>query len=407
MFCAECGKTIPESVKFCPACGTPVVANEAAAPPPPPPPVPPAPPIPPASAAYGGPLAYGAPPAYGPPPMPPRRRHPGLIPGIVTAVIVVAAALGVGLYVGLKSDDSGTSAVTTAVTVAATIPTAPPTTAPQSVTTESPATTSSLVTTSSEQTTTTEDAAAILTERAASWMDLLESIPGSGQDKTAAIEAFLTPKDKAQERAAQYQTDWSTPANPQDIIKTDSWDQIVNVLLDPDGARAVTIDTLKLVCRDGLTTRGLEALSWRLEGGEWLRTVEHEPLTSVDGPLVPFGRAIRVGTFLWSPETIHELKHLGVGEGPTAAGMFMSVEFFIKNEGQKAAIPGDYKVTAVDGTGKEYALSPKGEDWWSGDVDDRFVDFNAGESSYLWYTFDIPAGLDLQSVQFRIVLPTV
>ena len=363
MFCGKCGKAIPEGGKFCLRCGAPVYQG----------------------AVSQGAVSQGA--AAPPPPVPPHRRHPALIPGIVTTVIIVAAGLGLGLYFGINSDYFQSAGKTAGATVTADATTVPSATPPPGAATDS--------------------ATAALAARAAAWMDLLESIRVSGQDRTAEIAAFLTPKDQAGARAALYQTDWSTPPGPLDIIETNTWGEIASVLLDPDGSRAVTIGTLKLVCRDRLTTRGLEALSWKLDGGEWLRTVEHAPLTPVAGPLVPFGSAIRVGTILWSPETIHELKHLGEGEGPTAAGMFMTVEFFVENEGRQLAVPSDYQVTAVDKTGTEYTLSPKGEAWWSGDVEDRSAEVDAGDSSYLWYTFDIPTGLDLQSVQFRIMLPTV
>jgi hypothetical protein len=381
MFCAECGKTIPEGGRFCHECGRPVGVEAAA---PPPPPVPP------------------YPPAYSPPPVPPRRSHAGLIPGIVTAVIIVAAGLGVGLFFGLKGDDT-LPATTTAPTVAASITTAPPTT----TTTAAPSTTTSLVTTTSEQTTTTENATAILTQRAAVWMDLLESIPATGKDVTAQIAALLTPKDQAQARAAQYQTDWATPGDPQDIIKTDAWDQIAEVVLEPDGSRAITVATLKLACRDGLTTRGLEALTWRNDNGEWLRTISYEPLDPAEGQMVPLGRSMRAGDLFWSPDVIHELKHLGVGEGPTAKGMFMTVEFYVRNDGPNDVHPVGWQVFAVDGSGKVYGLSSIADEYWYNDLEARDVPLLPGESTWLWYTFEVPEGLDLQSVQFQVMLPGI
>jgi hypothetical protein len=123
-------------------------------------------------------------------------------------------------------------------------------------------------------------------------------------------------------------------------IKTDSWDKIVKVTVEPDDSHAVTMSTLKLECRDGLTTRGLEALSRQKDGGEWLRTTSYQPPTPVEAPLVPFGAAVRVGDLLWSPETLHEFQHLAASEGPTTSGMFMTVEFFVGNEGQNDVTPG-------------------------------------------------------------------
>ena len=339
-----------------------------------------------------------------PPPEPPRSR-PGLIPAIVAAAIIVAAGLGVGIYFGVTSGGPATqTASTTSATVARASTTIAPTTTTQ---TSAPATTTSLATTTSAPTTTTEDMRAVLALRSGAWMDLLESIPATGQDMTAQIAAFLTPKDQAQERAAKYQTDWSEPADPADIIETDFWDTIAQVMVEPDGSRAVTVATLRLGCRDGLTTRGLQALAWQKEDGEWLRTVSYEPLSPVEGTLVPFGGAVRSGDLLWSPVTLHELKHLGVGEGPTAPGMFVTVDFFVRNEGQNDVTPGGWQIMAVDASGTEYGLSSTADEWWYGDVEDRAIPLLPGESTYLWLTFEVPDGLDLQNAQFRVMMPTL
>jgi hypothetical protein len=376
MYCANCGSALQSSARFCAACGTPVDLGK-------------------------------SPPAYSPqppPPAPPRGR-PGLIPAIVTAVIIVAAGLGVGIYFGVTGGGSATEAASTTVaTVASSSTTIAPSTTTQ---TSAPVTTTSLATTTSAPTTTTEDVTAVLAQRAATWMDILESIPVTGNDMTAQIAAFLTPIDQAQERASEYQADWATPGDPADIIETDFWDTIAQVVVDPDGARAVTVATLKLRCRDGLTTRGLEALGWKQEGGQWLRTISYEPLSPTQGPLVPFGGSVRSGDLLWSPVTLHELKHLGVGEGPTAPGMFVTVELFVRNEGQNDVTPGGWQIMAADPSGKEYALSSVADDYWFGDVEERAIPLLPGESTYLWFTFEVPEGLDLENVQFRVMMPTL
>ncbi len=431
MFCANCGNALQEGARFCSNCGQPVASDDAAAvaaaatgatlaaatgagvPPPPAPTgdaglvAPPSPAAPAAPApvyqSYAPPPPPPRPPTGYPPATPPSRprRHPALIPAIVAAVIIVAAGLGVGLFVGLGGRGTGPEASTTpstvvassSTTIATTTTTAPPTTA-----------TAAPTTTTSQSTTTTVDVAALLAQRSADWMNLLESIPVTGQDATAQIAAFLTPKDQAQERAAQYQADWSTPADPADIIATDFWDAIVATTVE-DGSRAVVVSTLKLECRDGLTTRGLEALDWKLDGGEWLRTVSYEPLTPREGPMVEFGGVVQVGDLLFSSVTLHELKHLGVDSGPATDGMFMTVEFFVRNEGQNDVTPAGWQVMAVDAGGKQYGLSSAADEYWYSDVEDRAIPLLPGESTYLWYTFEIPEGLSLQDVQFRVGMP--
>ena len=154
------------------------------------------------------------------------RGRTGLIAGILVAAIVVAAGLGVGLYLGLKKGGStpqlaAVSSTTVATQSAATTEGPTTTAAPTTTTaTAAPTTVATEATTTTQQpTTTTDNITSVLTQRAAQWMDLLESIPTSGQDKTAEIAAFLTPKDQAQARAAKYQADWSAPSDPAESSK--------------------------------------------------------------------------------------------------------------------------------------------------------------------------------------------
>jgi hypothetical protein len=246
----------------------------------------------------------------------------------------------------------------------------------------------------------------VLANRTAEWMDLLESIPATGQDKTAEIAAYLTPKELAQDRAAAYQEHWSTPPDPQDIIIRDPWDDILKVMVEPDGSRAIVVSSLKLECRDGLTTRGLVAVPWKKDGDEWLHPVDFEPLGLVEGELAPFGGAVRVGDLLWSADLVQELKHLAAGEGPTASGMFLVVEFYVRNEGQSPAVPADLEVYAVDPGGTEHVLSEAADEWWPDDATERANEVAPGDFTYLWYTFDIPEDADVQNFEFYF-RPTV
>jgi hypothetical protein len=388
MFCADCGSTVPEGGRFCTACGRPVVSPEGTA-----------------AGAAGAALAAAAPPplsgaspippplpsSFGPPALPrkPPSRHPGLVPGIVTAVIILAVGIGVGLFFGIK-DRSTTEAVSTTATLGATTSTtvAPPTTLPPTPTASA-------------------DVTAVLTQRATDWMTLLESIHATGHDMTAQIAAFLAPKDQAQKRAAEYQAQWSTPSDPADIIDTDTWDKIVKVEVAKEGSHAITTIAHTLGCRDGLTTRGLEALSWLNQNGEWMRAVSYQPPSVAQGSIAPFGGAVAAGALVWSPETLHELKHLSAKGGPTASGMFMAVEFYVRNDGQRAISPGSWQVVAVDGTDKKYSPSKTADKYRTGDVQDRRTKIAIGGYTYLWYTFEIPEGLDFQSVKFMVLLPGI
>ena len=399
MFCAECGKTIPEGSKFCAACGTPAGAGQADSPPPPPVPVvsgyPPPPPAPPFS------------PAYGPPPAPPRRRHPGLVPGIVTAVIIVAAGLGIGLFFGLRGDDKNTASVTTSATVAMNTTTALPTT----TTTAPPSTTSTTeptTTTSEETTTTTVDPTAVLTARVADWMHLVESIPTSSEDLTAKIASYITPAEQATARATEYIQQWNEPPDTSAIIAADSFVKVAGVTFWPDGLTASVLCTLDLACRDGLTTRGLEVLDWRLDNDQWMRMATYEAPEPVKASgVAALGETIATGDLYWSPETLHELKHLAAKGGPTAPGMFMTVEFDISNRGTSAVAPASFQVFAVDGGGKVYGLSATADKWWTVDVQDRKTEIAPGDDTYLWYTFEVPGGADLQGFRFQVLLPGV
>ncbi len=419
MFCTACGNAIKDGDRFCSGCGAQVTAAATS------PPIEPAPaageaaqetstaaeplaaPAPPTAPS---PPAPPEPPATGPAPVPRKRRDPALIVAIVAGAIVVLAGIGLGLFFALGDGDAQEAASTTTVaSIPPTTTSAAPTTTAIAITTTTTAapttTTVAATTTTAEPTTTTDGETAVLTARAAEWLDLLESIPGTKEDLTAKIAAFLTPKSEAAARAAEYQEAWRTPADPADIIEADPWDKITRVTFSGDGSRAVTVLTVRLRCRDGLTTRGIEALGWKKEDGTWLRTIDYDPLGPAKGAIVAFGSSVKVGPLVWAPVTVHELKHLGVGEGPTAIGMFLTVDFFVRNEGTKSVVPGDFTVTATAADGKILPLSKAADKWWTEDAGLRSTAIPAGDWTYLWYTFDAPAGVNLHGLKYKVTGP--
>ena len=385
MFCAECGKTIPEGAQFCQACGAPAAA---AAPAPPPSAAPPVSP-------------YYAP--QGPLGPPPRRRREGLLPGIITAVIILLAGLGVGLFFGLKDGGDSDSASTTVTNIAMTTTTAPAAT----TTTAEPATTTTAPTTATTEqaTTTTEDPALALTARVDDWMALLQSIPTSTEDLTAKIASYLTPKEDAQARAVQFLQMWKDTGDPAAIIADDPFDKVENITFDDYGATVLC--SFKLECRDGLTTRGYEVLYWAREGDQWMRPVSYDPPILSEGSITQLGGAVQAGDLYWAPGTLHELKHLAATGGPTAPGMFATVEFYIENSGPGPLAPASFQVFALDGTGKAYSVSKTADKWWDVDAADRKTKIAAGEHTYLWYTFEVPEGADLTSFKFQVLLPGI
>ena len=87
--------------------------------------------------------------------------------------------------------------------------------------------------------------------------------------------------------------------------------------------------------------------------------------------------------------------------------MFMTVEFDIINRGTSAVAPASFQVFAVDGGGKVYGLSATADKWWTVDVQDRKTEIAPGDDTYLWYTFEVPGGADLQGFRFQVLLPGV
>jgi hypothetical protein len=405
MFCAECGKMISEGSRFCSACGAPVRMSASAAtrPEAPRPQAyqPPQPPLPP---------GFGP---QGPGDQPGRSRRPLLIAGIIAVAMVVVAALAVGLALGLRdggrqiaAETSGTVPASTTITVPASTTEAPTTTsteAPTTSTTEAPTTTTEAVTT------TTDGRIAALAARAGEWMKLLESIPTSTEDLTPKIASYITPADAAGDYASEYIKYWKEPNDPEAIIANDPFEAVIDVSIWPqDPNSATTICSLKLQCRDGLTTRGLESINWKYVDGQWMRS----PGSAVQEPpagqsVVPLGKTMSVGGLLWAPETLHELKHLSAKGGPAASGMYVTVDFYIKNLGKAAMAPASFQVFAVDAAGKAYSVSTAADEWWDGDVSDRKAKIDPGESTYLWYTFEVPEGADLQTLQYQVLLPGI
>jgi hypothetical protein len=324
------------------------------------------------------------------------------MPGIITAVIILLAGLGVGLFFGLKGGGDGDSASTTVTNIAMTTTTAPPTTTtaePATTTTEQP------TSTTGQATTTTEDPAAALTARVNEWMALLQSIPTSTEDLTAKIASYLAPKEDAQARAEELVRIWKEPGDPQAVIANDPFDKVESITFDDYGATVLC--SFKLECRDGLTTRGYETLYWAREGDQWMRPVSYDPPIAVEGSVTPLGGAVFAGSLLWAPETLHELKHLAAEGGPTAPGMFITVEFYIENGATAPLAPASYQVFAVDATGTRYSLSKTADKWWDVDAADRKTKIAAGDHTYLWYTFEVPEGSDLQSFKFEVLLPGI
>jgi hypothetical protein len=64
-------------------------------------------------------------------------------------------------------------------------------------------------------------------------------------------------------------------------------------------------------------------------------------------------------------------------------------------------------VFAVDATGKTYSLSTTADKWWDGDAADRKTKIAAGDHTYLWYTFEVPEGSDLQNFKYQVLLPGI
>ena len=138
-----------------------------------------------------------------------------------------------------------------------------------------------------------------------------------------------------------------------------------------------------------------------------MRSASYQPPSPVEGSITPFGGSVLAGNLLWAPETLHELKHLHATDGPTASGMFMTVEFYIENGGTTAIAPKSWQVSVVDGAGKHYDLSNTADKWWDGDVADRKTKIAPGDYTYLWYTFEVPEGADLQSFKYQVLLPGI
>jgi hypothetical protein len=116
---------------------------------------------------------------------------------------------------------------------------------------------------------------------------------------------------------------------------------------------------------------------------------------------------VRTGNLLWSPDIVRQFKHLAAKGGPTAKGMFMTVEFYILNDGPTALAPASFQVAAIDKAGKRYSVSSAADKWWDGDAADRKIKIAAGDHTYLWYTFDIPTGTDLKEFRFEVLLPGI
>jgi hypothetical protein len=138
-----------------------------------------------------------------------------------------------------------------------------------------------------------------------------------------------------------------------------------------------------------------------------MRSTSYQPPSPVEGSVTPLGGSVQAGTLLWSPELLHELKHLAAKGGPTAPGMFMTVEFYVANTGEAALAPASWQVFAVDQAGKHYGPSKAADKWWTEDVQERKTKIAPGDYTYLWYTFEVPEGADLQSFQYQVLLPGI
>jgi hypothetical protein len=375
MFCSKCGEAVQDNDKFCSSCGASVPATYASA------------------GVFAPPTAPSAPSLAGSgmqPPFSPRTAgsppggRKGLIIGIVAAVVVILVGIGVGTYFLASRGDDTNVAVSTTVTTA----TVPSTTA----TTEGVATTA--------------DPTISLEQRAEDWLNLVESIGATGEDKTAELAAYLTPADQAHERAAEIQEYWAY-SDPEDIIAAVQWNEILGSYTSQDGTRGIVVFSDTIACRDNYTTGGVEALSLRNESGTWMCTVDFEPASIAKNGPVYIGESVKVADFVWSPDYIQALKHLSISDGPTTSGMFVSVEVHVRNAGSATDVPSLYSVALIDNEGNTYGLSASAEDWWYEDAEDRSVPIAPGESAYLWYNFEVPEGTDLATLRLNIAMPII
>jgi hypothetical protein len=258
-------------------------------------------------------------------------------------------------------------------------------------------------TTTAASTTTTTISTAELELRAEEWDALLASVDVTRNDRTSEIAAFLWPQDQAADRAAWYQkAHRAKPAKTDLIVKTADG-EIVGITLDESGEAATVLWASDITGRDGVTTQGIQVLTWTKQGGEWYRTVSFQPLSAKAGGIQAVGSSIRVDNLTWSPTEVNELKHLVVGSGgPQTAGLFMLVSVHVVNSGDAAGTPGDYSLALYDKDGREFETSAAVDAFFYGDVASRQNALNPSMSRELYYYFEVPEGLDLSKLRYEI-----
>jgi hypothetical protein len=185
-----------------------------------------------------------------------------------------------------------------------------------------------------------------------------------------------------------------------------SWDKIVAVNAASDGRRAVVVVSNRLTERNNITCRGLEALSWTMVGDTWMRNVDFKPAVYGTGSTTRIGKTITTSDVSWTPIYIEEQKHLSVdNDAPTTAGVFLFVGVNVIDKGQQPATPSSFLLTMVDANGEQYQISQAVDQWTSVDAEDRATKLAKGESRTVWYPFEVPEGLDLNSLKFKIGMP--
>lgn len=228
----------------------------------------------------------------------------------------------------------------------------------------------------------------------------LDSMATTGADQTEEIGRFLSGSpDQVAAVVDDYRLRWLGTEGANGAVVPGSA-RVSRVTLSPRESLAAVVIAETVRLPDGTTAGCLENTVWEVSGGEWCRACWARAYWHVEQGRVPFEEGTQLDGLVWDLARIEETPQT---EALKDGYRVVDVTLTIANQGAQAHAPGEYVIFLSSSEGDRYEVSalidklhPTMRGEWETPV-------QRGEEKWFSLVFEIPADVDLASLQHEVV----